>query len=89
MGDAWDGDQHGLGEELYDRLPASSQKTRLEVEAKAGAEVEAKTVVVRERFDGSLEQLQNEEQVASEGEINPFSDIYDTGLGKLACCQHA
>jgi hypothetical protein len=69
VGDAWDGDQHGLGEELYDHLPVSSQKTQLEVEVEAGVEVEAKTVVVRERFDGSLEQLQNEEQVASRGKL--------------------
>ena len=65
MGDAWDSDQHGLGEELYDHLPVSSQKTQLEVEA----EVEAKTVVMHKHFDGSLEQLQNEEQVASRGKL--------------------
>jgi hypothetical protein len=67
VGDTWDGDQHGLSEELYDRLPVSSQKTQLGAEAEA--EAEAKTVVVREHFDGSLEQLQNKEQVASGGKL--------------------
>ena len=64
--DAWAGDQHGLGEELYDRLLLSPQKTRLEVEAEA--EVGAERVVARKDFDGSLEWLQR-------GEINPFCNI--------------
>jgi hypothetical protein len=70
MGDAWDGDQHGLGEELYDHLPVSSQKTQLGAEAEVEVEAKAvEAVVVHEHFDGSLEQLQNKEQVASWGKL--------------------